>query len=248
MVTKAFLQRSLALWQRREQFRKERHTAAQRELDDARRRDIHPRQQLVDRRDHWSKLLTEARRMVERREKQLLAAAPALWHPAAVRVPFEDAGPFVTGAPKILHHTTEGSTIAGAEGAYRANRSAPHFTFDHDRGVLHQHIPINLAARALRHPAGVPETNRAHVIQIEHVGLASQSSGWSAAAYQRVADLCRWIEANADVDRRCGVKFAPGALRLQGQAWVGYRGHCGHMHAPGNDHVDPGSLRIQLIV
>ena len=37
-------------------------------------------------------------------------------------------GPFAGGPFKIVHHTTEGSTYAGAKAAYKAAKSDPHFT------------------------------------------------------------------------------------------------------------------------
>jgi hypothetical protein len=172
------------------------------------------------------------------------------WHPEAIRVEFENSGGMAVGAGhKIVHHTTEGGSIAGAESAYRANRSAPHFTFDHDRNVLHQHVPINRAARSLKHSAGTPETNKAWPIQIEHVGFAASSGGWSNTAYSRIASLCRWIEENANVTRTCTVDFEAGASRLSGAAFFDYEGHIGHMHVPGNDHTDPGGgFRIDLVI
>jgi hypothetical protein len=248
MFTAAFLTKSLALWKRREAFRKDQHDKAEKALDAARAADVHPRDALVKRRDKWAKKLAEARLMVERRTKQLLAIGPQLMHPHAKHVPMNDAGAFVTGKPRIVHHTTEGTSISGAEDTYRIKNSAPHFTFDHDHNELHQHIPINRAARALEHRRGFPETNRAHAIQIEHVGIAAHSQEWSKTALERIAELCRWIEANAGVERRCTVSFANGTPRLAGQAWFDYRGHLGHMHVPGNSHTDPGRLNIQLVL
>jgi hypothetical protein len=175
----------------------------------------------------------------------------ALWHPDAVKVVFADAGSFASGAGhKIVHHTTEGGGISGAEAAYRANGGdAPHFTFDHDANVLHQHVPLNRASRSLKHPAGTPETNRAHAIQIEHIGFAASSGSWSSTAYGRIAALCRWIEANAGVPRSCDVSFTNGAPRLSGREFFQYAGHIGHMHVPGNDHVDPGGgFRINDVI
>lgn len=64
---------------------KQRHTAAHRRLQDARRRDVHPRQQLVDARDAAAKLLdkrraqvAEAERAVRRRAKPQLITARQL--------------------------------------------------------------------------------------------------------------------------------------------------------------------------
>jgi hypothetical protein len=79
-MSRTALRASLRLWRAREAFRKSRHEEAQKALDRAREQDIHPRQPLVDRRDKWSKLLEEARGMVERRERQLrdLSAPPMI--------------------------------------------------------------------------------------------------------------------------------------------------------------------------
>lgn len=52
---------SLALWRRRAAYRKARHDHWQRLVDKARKDDTHPRQRLIDKRDHWSKMLADAR-------------------------------------------------------------------------------------------------------------------------------------------------------------------------------------------
>jgi hypothetical protein len=127
--------------------------------------------------------------------------------------------------------------------------TAPHFTLNPQTGKLWQHIPLNRAAMSLKHPAGTVETNRAHAFQVELIGFASQSHAWPASAYEHLADLARWIESNGGVERRCSVKFIAAAARLAGQAWLDYDGHCGHMHVPSNDHVDPGpGFRIDLVI
>ena len=64
---------SLRLWQVRERIRKRLHTRAQRDLERARDRDIHPRQHLVDRRDLRSRQLKEARENIARRHRQIAA-------------------------------------------------------------------------------------------------------------------------------------------------------------------------------
>jgi len=73
-------------------------------------------------------------------------------------------GSFVGGPFRIIHHTTEGSSAAGAFGAFRAHRSDPHFTVD-DRAI-YQHIDTSVAARALRNVEGGVQTNRFSAIQI----------------------------------------------------------------------------------
>jgi hypothetical protein len=61
-------------------------------------------------------------------------------------------GDFTGGPFKIVHHTTEGGTYAGAKAAYKANKSDPHFTVSGDQVV--QHIDTAFAARALKNPPG----------------------------------------------------------------------------------------------
>lgn len=80
------------------------------------------------------------------------------------------SGSYTSGPFKIVHHTTEGSSAEGAFGAFRANRSDPHFTVDSSK--IYQHINTGKAARALRNAAGGVQTNRDSAIQIEVVGFA----------------------------------------------------------------------------
>jgi hypothetical protein len=170
-----------------------------------------------------------------------------LWHPNAERVPMTDGGSFTGGGHKIVHHTTEGSSAQGAISALRSKNAASHFVFDHDANKIYQLIALNKSGRALQHTFG-PETNRANAIQIEHVGFTSECSGWSDAAYERIAALCRWIEDAFDVPRSTGVSFLGPPTRLSPTAWVDYKGHIGHMHCPGNDHVDPTGFRINKVI
>ena len=174
----------------------------------------------------------------------------ALWHPDAQRISFGGIGDFAGGGRKIVWHTTEGSTIEDAVAAYRATRDYPHFTVQWAQGKLRiaQHAPINVAVTTLVHPPGTPETNRANCIQIEICGFAKDSPNWSAAMYAALGRLARWIEANAGVPRRCGVRFAVPASRLSGTAFYAYAGHIGHEHVPGNEHWDPGAMKIELVL
>jgi hypothetical protein len=166
----------------------------------------------------------------------------ALWHPDAKRVviPGSPGLTPATGHPKIVLHTTEGSTIEGAESAYRASGgSAPHFTIS--PRALHQHIPVNLSAYSLEHPAGTPQTNRAGlVVQIEQVGFAANTDSWPDSYYDRVGELCQWIHAQTGVPLHThGVDFT-NPVRVDEDAWEDYSGVCGHVHVPNNHHTDPG--------
>jgi hypothetical protein len=189
--------------------------------------------------------------LVARREEQL-AKLPrgTRFIPRAEKVPLENAGAFAVGTgAKIVWHTTEGRSVDGAVHEYRRKRCAPHFTLNPQTGRLVQHIPMDVAARALLHPAGVVETNKAHAIQVELVGLAKESPGWDADDYARIARLAREIESACGVSRTSLATFrATQVVHLSPTAWLRGSGHCGHQHVPGNDHHDPGALRIDLVV
>ena len=162
------------------------------------------------------------------------------------------AGAHVGGGWKITHHTTEGTTAADAIAAYRRHGGWPHFTAEWRGGqlTLFQHLPLEVAARALVNPPDRWETNRARTIQIEHVGFARATGRWSLARCAAVGRLCRWIEEHTGCPRRVmrGVSF-PHPRRLSGRGFQVGAGHHGHVHVPGNDHTDPGrGFRIALVL
>jgi hypothetical protein len=177
--------------------------------------------------------------------------------PRRTRVPYSDAGPFISGAgAKLCWHTTEGVSLPSYSG------SAPHFTFNPKTGKLWQHVPLNRASKSLEHPTGTVETNHANVIQVELIGYAGASTegkypsyevrNWTTADYARIAKLARWIEANAGVKRQSSVRFGayPNDLpaRLSPVEWLRYEGHLGHQHVPNNHHGDPGAFKIALVI
>jgi len=248
------LEQSLELWTRRLRKRKALLATAEKELAKAREQDIHPRRPFIDKVDARRAQVEEAQRMVDRREDQLADREPDAdgFMDGVERVVLEDAGDHVTGRPKLVWHSTEGSSIESAISEYRNKRSAPHFTIDPGRDRIVQHISVHKAARALLHPNGTVETNKARAVQVEIVGDAKDMGGLSRAELASLARLARWIERNADVPRKCSVEFVPFPSgvpkRLQPQAWLDYSGHCGHMHVPSNDHEDPGALAIKKIL
>jgi Putative peptidoglycan binding domain/Mannosyl-glycoprotein endo-beta-N-acetylglucosaminidase/N-acetylmuramoyl-L-alanine amidase len=175
----------------------------------------------------------------------------ALWHPDAVRRIHIDAGGFTGGGRKLVWHTTEGGSLPNYGG------DAPHFTLDPEDGRLWQHIPLNRAARALK--AGGP--NFWNTAQVELIGFADEKEAkkhgllrravinWTDAEYARVAKLARWIEANFDVPRTCNVEFVHHTAHLASlDAVKRYAGHIGHQHINGNDHWDPGLLKIAKVL
>src|SRR3954465_477837 len=111
--------------------------------------------------------------------------------PFAQWVPLSGScGSFAGGPFRIIHHTTEGGSAAGAFQAFREHRSDPHFPVDDQH--VYQHIDTSVAARALRNAVGGVETNRLSAIQIEVVGTAGRPK--ARPTLENVARLCRWIE------------------------------------------------------
>lgn len=171
----------------------------------------------------------------------------AAWHPRATVVPIPSAPrglTFAVGAgKKLVWHTTEGSSIDGAVGAYKAAGVCPHFTIavsKFGKRTLYQHLPITVASSALKHPAGTQPTNTAGCIQVEIVGFAKDSATWSRATYFYLYWLAKWINKHAGVQMMTAVSWRHPA-RMTQNGFFGAEGHVGHMHVPGNDHTDPGT-------
>lgn len=159
------------------------------------------------------------------------------------------SGRHLGGPYKIVHHTTEGSSATGAFGAYKANRSDPHFTVDGT--TIYQHIDTDVAARALRHPRGTPETNRDSAVQIEVVGFAGAPK--RTATLKNVARLCRWLEKTHGIPQvwpagppnpAVGGRD-PGGHRRDRDLWGNQGGHFGHSQVPDNNHWDPGYSKAE---
>lgn len=163
----------------------------------------------------------------------------ATWKPISGPV-----GNYVGGPFRIVHHTTEGGSAAGAFSAFKAHRSDPHFTVDDN--TIFQHIDTGLAARALRNLSGGVETNRLSAIQIEVVGTATRTK--SRKTLEQVARLCRWLERTHNIPRAwpSGVPKParngkdPGGHNRSAANWSTKGGHYGHSQVPENSHWDPG--------
>src|SRR6266576_6415999 len=79
--------------------------------------------------------------------------------------PLIEPGPFTGGGWKLIWHTTEGNGLAAMVHTLRVKGDEPHIVIDPDSGGVVQLIPFDNFAKALQHPTGTPETNRAHCIQ-----------------------------------------------------------------------------------
>jgi N-acetylmuramoyl-L-alanine amidase-like protein len=161
-------------------------------------------------------------------------------------------GSYADGPFKIVHHTTEGSTHAGAKSAFKTHKSDPHLTVAGDD--IFQHIDTGLAARALRNPPGGVETNRDSAVQIEVVGFAGSSK--DVTTLRSVARLCRWIESEHGVPqawpngrpRSSANGKDPGGHNRDAERWDAIAGHYGHSQVPENVHWDPGYTAAELAI
>jgi hypothetical protein len=166
-------------------------------------------------------------------------------YPLAIWSALPGIGPYSEGPFKIVHHTTQGSTAAGAITTYHQTGNYPHFTVAED--VVYQHVDTNVAVTALEHNPGTVETNRSHAIQIELVGFAERTK--SRKSLQTMATLCRWLEQQHGIPQvwPSGFPYPPVNGREpnvpfnRSEAnWRNEGGHYGHCHVPNNHHWDPG--------
>lgn len=171
--------------------------------------------------------------------------------------PLENSGSMTGGGHKWVWHTTESDwdQVDLMYQVLKAKRAAPHFVIGKRKGLKHpvviQMVALNRAGRSLQHVFG-PETNRANAVQAEICGRAAESGEWHEWRYKALANLVRlttntmprshnipWHEARKFYHTN---KFTP-------EGFVHASGHCGHIHVPGNDHVDPGvHFRGDLLV
>lgn len=181
-------------------------------------------------------------------------------------VPGESSGRSTGGGPKILHHTTEGSSATGAVGSYRQTRSWPTITAEWTGTRLRvlQHMSLEFMARALEHPVGTQPTNTANVVQIEHVGFTDDAwrrkvggaasllvDNWPDARWHAIGELCREIEALTGCPRSSAIpmEWWRRPQRLTGTEFVGAAGHLMHVNAASNHHLDCGMhFRIDLVL
>ena len=178
------------------------------------------------------------------------------WYPKAkVRRYRLSGGRMVGGGPaRIVLHTTETKGIP-RYGSIIGRNSAPHFTVDRS-GLVLQHFPIDVAARAMRNRRGGVQTNRQGVacVQIELVGYAKYGSDIPAPQMRALRDLVDWIVEQTGATKtwrpiargpRCYGYRSP--CRMTPSEWVSFGGICGHSEVPENTHWDPGDFDFSLL-
>lgn len=193
------------------------------------------------------------------------------WLPYATRDPIPGVGwaSFDWEADptwKLLLHSTEGGTYASARGSYSNNRFAPNVTAGpdpnrHQTVKAWQHLPFNSRSVTLADDPGGIRPNRDYVIQVEIVGYADLKSArrhgpswlhvdsWPDWYKEGVAEILNDILDAKPIPRRNSVRwlsypssYGQTSVRLSTSEFDAYAGILGHMHAPENDHGDPGNL------
>lgn len=171
----------------------------------------------------------------------------------------------------VVLHTTEGRSLPD----YQGGASAPNLTAVPDLAAKklkwYQHFDIDVSSRALRNKPGGVETNTLNVCQAELVGTCDpdRHAQWKAAgkahiywpqapewALLGVARFLTWMHVEHDVPLR-GPALWPaypksygngGGQRMSGAKWNAFKGVCGHMHVPENQHGDPGAIDFERLI
>lgn len=146
---------------------------------------------------------------------------------------------------KAVLHTTEGSfesALAVFEGG-----NQPNVLMGRDaKGKMRivEYGGVGVMARALLHPPGTPETNRACVFQIEVAGFRQTAAEILVAPNKKVMDdsfrsvlAALWQQA-AKLGGVPLVRGGDGSRSLS--HWTQHKGWFGHVEVPNNDHTDPG--------
>lgn len=178
-----------------------------------------------------------------------------LWLPTAIKVPLPDAGRFLDGPYRIVLHSTEGNSYAGALAAYRSSGNSPHFTASFEGGKFQawQHVPLDRAASALEHRTNTVQTNRQSAVQIEVVAFAAKPN-WPQGLVDGVGGLLAWIAAQTGVKAVTPdwlpypQSYGQTRVRMSPATWLAFNGVCGHEHVCNQSHGDPGAIPIAALL
>lgn len=183
-----------------------------------------------------------------------------LWLPTGVHYdlhidhhPVQIQSGFVPAHWKAVLHTTEGPTFQGGSDALVNENAEPHLLFGRMPDGSHrvrQFIPFNQSARALEHPPGTGETNRARAIQVEIAGYAKDSHDWPDSFYDALARMFLLVEHRVPIPRKVPRTFSDTPNRYTPVGWLGVSGYVGHQHAPSQTqgHWDPGAFRGRKLI
>jgi hypothetical protein len=191
-MTTAALKASLKLWQRRYDARVKLRSVARQDLLEARTSDVHPRQDLIERKVLREKQAEEALQNVKRREAQIAAKDAGRVREPFCRVKMDVACQSSRGGVKprlIVLHDTEGANIIGITdlvglGGWfdRISTQASSTVANDAEGNNARFVPDDRKAWA-------QSSFNPQALSIEQIGFASQT-GWPAAQLRSTA---QWI-------------------------------------------------------
>jgi len=186
---------------------------------------------------------------------------PTAWLPGVYRVPNakSEGGTYLSTPPwRFVGHTTEvvPTSIAGAVALAGRHAYPPHLWAWPERDWLVQTVRLDRAAFALKHPSGVPETNKMRALQVEVIGYAkdmpSKSDGW--LEWLGVNVVRRLIDAGYPINLN---HVAPttgndgsgtgGRVRMTRTQWRVWDGLCVHANVPDNTHWDMGAINLDKV-
>lgn len=190
-----------------------------------------------------------------------------LYYPKADRTSqwFGDAYPGVTMSTieKLLLHTTEG----GSWPSYDGGAKAPQLTYNPGSHAWRQHFRINQSARALMDPTSTPvRENRDGVVQVEIICSCDRATAdkyhlrhvteLDDQALDDLGAFAGWLHTEWGLVLAKAPVWLPyprsgqadSAARMTSAEFDAFKGVCGHMHASGNLHGDPGSIAINQIL
>ncbi|MFJ2745288.1 peptidoglycan-binding protein [Streptomyces sp. NPDC087440] len=172
----------------------------------------------------------------------------------------------------LVVHTTEGPTLV----SYGNGSSAPNITarpnIPQKRLEWVQHFAFDRSARALVNQPGGVETNTNNVIQLELIGTCDPKHRltwgklkagidyiyWPAAPDWALDDLAvffAWQHKNNGIPLVAPTEwpaypssYGNTTARMTFSEWNAFKGICGHLHAPENNHGDPGNIPIQRLL
>lgn len=145
---------------------------------------------------------------------------------------------------KILLHSTEGTNGDGTSGLALYSSGTPaHFTIDLQNRKVYQHFSIN-------NPATSVIGDTAAGVQIEIIGFSTEDNAdsdfyimnYGDDEWEYLATLLKAISEETGIPLTSSVDWTSDAGRLSESDFEAYEGILGHMHAPNNDHTDPGDI------
>ena len=173
------------------------------------------------------------------------ARAPSVvWDPVDGRGGLTWSG---TGGNKLILHTTE----TRPEWGVPSYPYPPHLTINLDApDQLWQHVTGSKGAYAMKSANPSPNYQMGRTYQVEHLGYAGDTPSASQEWYDSLAREVVWFHRNKDVPLTFAPVWEDGSAygnwdgRMGADEFAAFSGVCGHQHAFGNDHWDPGRLNI----